>query len=114
MVGHPSTLHRDLRRPARWNGVATSHARATQSRELPRGHADSSSLLFYEAGLDQRVSGGQGTTQIVSFDFKTGRREVLTSGEGIKLFPQSLEKGRVGYLVRGGPRWEDWEDVRQV
>ena len=67
----------------------------------PAWSADSSSLLFYEAGLDERLSGGQGTTQIVSVDFKSGRREVLTSGEGIKLFPQSLEKGRVGYLAPG-------------
>jgi TolB protein len=67
----------------------------------PAWSADSSLLLFYEAGLDQRVSGGQGTTQIVSVDFQTGRREVLTSGEGIKLFPRSLEKGRVGYLAPG-------------
>jgi hypothetical protein len=38
--------------------------------------------------------------QILSIDFKTGQREVLTSGEGIKLFPQWLGKGRLGYLGR--------------
>ena len=61
---------------------------------------DGSSILFYEADLEQPLHRGLGTTQIVSVAVATGERQVLTSGEGIKLFPQSLDKDRIGYVAR--------------
>jgi Tol biopolymer transport system component len=61
---------------------------------------DGSSIAFYEADFEQRLQRGQGTTQIVSIDFKTGQRDVLTSGRASKLSPQWLVKGRVGYVAR--------------
>jgi Tol biopolymer transport system component len=53
----------------------------------PSWSRDGSSILFYEADLKQQLHRGQGTTQIVSVALATGERQVLTSGEGIKLFP---------------------------
>ncbi|HTM51209.1 MAG TPA: DPP IV N-terminal domain-containing protein [Bryobacteraceae bacterium] len=94
-----------LRRITHGNGVAGN----------PAWSADSSSILFYEAAPRQEATSQQprsfrppvtanemlfhfDRSQIVSVDFKTGRREMLTTGEGMKVFPQWLEKGRVGYL----------------
>ena len=48
----------------------------------------------------QQLHRGLGTTQIVSVAVATGERRVLTSGEGIKLFPQSLGNGAIGYVAR--------------
>ena len=59
----------------------------------PSWSRDGSSILFYEADLKQQLHRGLGTTQIVSVAVATGERQVLTSGEGIKLFPQSLGNG---------------------
>jgi Tol biopolymer transport system component len=66
----------------------------------PAWTRDGSAILFYEADLQQRLQRGQGTTQIVSVDVKSGERRALTSGEGIKLSPQALPDGRVGYVAR--------------
>ena len=66
----------------------------------PSWSRDGSSILFYEADLEQPLHRGLGTTQIVSVAVATGARQVLTSGEGIKLFPQSLGNGRIGYVAR--------------
>ncbi len=66
----------------------------------PSWSRDGSSILFYEADLEQQLHRGLGTTQIVSVTVATGERRVLTSGEGIKLFPQSLGNGAIGYVAR--------------
>ena len=66
----------------------------------PSWSRDGSSILFYEAGLDQPLHRGLGTTQIVSVAVASGERRVQTSGDGIKLFPQSLENGAIGYVAR--------------
>ena len=66
----------------------------------PSWSPDATSILFYEADLQQQLHRGQGTTQIASVSLATGEREVLTSGEGTKLFPQSLGDGRFGYVAR--------------
>ena len=79
-----------LRRMTHGNAVAGS----------PGWTRDGSAILFYEADLEQRLQRGQGTTQIAAVDFATGHRRALTSGEGIKLSPQALPGGRVGYVAR--------------
>jgi Tol biopolymer transport system component len=66
----------------------------------PSWSLDGSSILFYEADLEQPLQRGLGTTQIVSVAVATGERQILTSGEGIKLFPQSLASGGIGYVAR--------------
>jgi TolB protein len=66
----------------------------------PSWSYDGSSILYYEADLEQPLHRGLGTTQIVSVAVATGERQVLTSGEGIKLFPQSLGNGAIGYVTR--------------
>ena len=66
----------------------------------PSWSPDGSSILFYDADLKQQLHRGLGTTQIVSVTVATGERRILTSGEGIKLFPQSLESGHVAYVAR--------------
>jgi hypothetical protein len=66
----------------------------------PSWSRDGSSVVFYEADLKQQLQRGLGTTQIVWVAVATGERRVLTSGEGIKLFPQSLENGAISYVAR--------------
>jgi TolB protein len=89
--------------------IYIAHPDGTGVRRVTHGNAvagtpswshDGSTLLFYEADLEQQLQRGLGTTQIVSIAVATGEREVLTSGEGIKLFPQSLGGGRIGYVAR--------------
>jgi TolB protein len=79
-----------VRRVTHGNGVAGT----------PSWSRDGLSILFYEADLKQQLHRGLGTTQIVSVAVATGERRVLTSGAGIKLFPQSLDNGRLGYVAR--------------
>ena len=89
--------------------IYVAHRNGSSVRRVTYGNAiagtpswsrDGSSILFYEANLEQQLHRGLGTTQIVSVAVATGERRVLTSGEGIKLFPQSLENGRIGYVAR--------------
>ena len=82
-------MYRDgtrLRRITNGNAVAGS----------PAWSADSSSILFYESAIRGR------STQIISVDLATGKREELTSGDGIKLFPRGLRQGHAGYVLTGG------------
>jgi Tol biopolymer transport system component len=87
-VAHPDGS--GVRRVTRANAIAGT----------PSWSRDGSSILFYEADLKQPLHRGLGTTQILSVAVATGERQVLTSGEGIKLFPQSLGNGRIGYVAR--------------
>ncbi len=91
-VAHPdgSPNGNNVRRVTHGNAVAGT----------PSWTRDGSSILFYEADLKQPLHRGLGTTQIVSVAVATGERQVLTSGEGIKLFPQSLGNDRIGYVAR--------------
>jgi Tol biopolymer transport system component len=73
----------------------------------PAWSTDGKRLVFYEAsaeGARNITSPRQrrGTTQIVSVDLATEKRQVLTTGDGEKWSPQWLADGRVGY-ASGGP-----------
>ena len=83
----------------------------------PKWSADSKRIVYYEGVGD----GGKGASQIVSIDITNGTREVLTSGEGVKLSPQYFHDNVVGYLLqmsgktsladtsgRKGPRGDMW------
>ena len=75
----------------------------------PKWSADGRRLVFYEvavadtfrarwlpdqAGVDSRI---------VSVDVASGDRTVHATGRGLKLSPQFLGPGRVGYLAKSGP-----------
>jgi Tol biopolymer transport system component len=74
----------------------------------PKWSPDSKQIVFYEIPVegtwDARVFGlsGRATSQIVSVDLETGKRTEQTSGPGLKLMPQLLPDGRVGFLTKSG------------
>ena len=45
---------------------------------------------------------GRGPTQIVSIDRRTGGRELLTNGPGLKISPSVLPAGRFAYVTPAG------------
>jgi Tol biopolymer transport system component len=57
-----------------------------------------------ETTWDARVFGlsARATSQIVSIDLATGKRTEQTSGPGLKLMPQLLPDGRIGFLTKSG------------
>ena len=74
----------------------------------PKWSADSKQLVFYEMPIeitwDARIFflSARATSQIVSIDLKTGKRTDQTSGPGLKLMPQFLPNGCIGYLTKAG------------
>jgi Tol biopolymer transport system component len=74
----------------------------------PKWSADSKQIVFYEIPVegtwDARVFGlsAKATSQIVSIDLATGKRTEQTSGPGLKLMPQFLPDGRIGFLTKSG------------
>jgi len=56
--------------------------------------------------VDARVFGlsARATSQIVSIDLATGTRTEETSAPGLKLMPQFLPGGRIGFLTKSGER----------
>ena len=74
----------------------------------PKWSADGKQLVFYEIPVentwDARVFGlsANATSQIVSIDVATGVRTEQTSGAGLKLAPQFLPDGRIGFLTKAG------------
>jgi Tol biopolymer transport system component len=74
----------------------------------PKWSADSKQLVFYEIPVegtwDARVFGlsARATSQIVSIDLVTAKRVEETSGPGLKLMPQFLPHGRIGFLTKSG------------
>ncbi len=44
------------------------------------------------------------TSQIVEIDVATGEEKLITSGPALKVNPQYLPDGRIGYVVKGTPR----------
>jgi len=74
----------------------------------PKWSADSKQIVFSEIPVestwDARVFGlsARATSQIVSIDLVTGKRTEQTSGPGLKLMPQFLPDGRVGFLTKSG------------
>jgi Tol biopolymer transport system component len=76
----------------------------------PKWSADSKQIIFHEIPVestwDARVFGlsAKATSQIVSIDLATGQRTEQTSGPGLKLMPQFLPDGRVGFLTKSGKK----------
>ena len=74
----------------------------------PKWSADGKQIVFYEIPVestwDARVFGlsARATSQIVSIDLATGKRTEETSGPGLKLMPQFLPDGRIGFLTKSG------------
>jgi Tol biopolymer transport system component len=86
--------------------------RITDSTEVagtPRWSPDGSRLVFYTADPDEVCKGGlilgTGTSQIMRVDLKTGKRETVTAGPGLKVSPRWVDSTRIAYGVRGGIRF---------
>lgn len=75
----------------------------------PKWSTDGKRLIFYEIPVEQTWAAhwpGQDnstTSQIVSVDVETGARQVHTTGPGLKVMPQFLANGVIGYLAKAGP-----------
>jgi len=77
----------------------------------PRWSADGSRIIAYTAAIDAVCRGdlmfGRGPSQIVSIDWRTGRRDLVTQGPGLKVFPTWLPDGGVAYTTRAGLAFSD-------
>jgi TolB protein len=84
---------------------------ATESAGSPRWSADGSHLLAYTAPVEEVCAGGlmfgRGPSQIVSIDWRTGDRKLITDGPGLKVFPGPLPAGRFAYVTRSGLAFDD-------
>jgi len=84
----------DLRRVTRGRGVAGS----------PRWSPDGKRIYYYEttelgAWYAEDGNEAKGSTQIVSIDVAEGSLIQLTTGPGVRLAPQPLPDGALGYLA---------------
>lgn len=74
----------------------------------PKWSADSKQIVFYEIPVEgtwnARVFSlsARATSQIVSLEIESGKRTEITSGPGLKLEPQFMPDGRVGYATKAG------------
>jgi Tol biopolymer transport system component len=75
----------------------------------PKWSRDGKRLVFYEMKVAEtyaaHIPSGflpPATSEIVSVDLATGGRTVHTSGPGLKVAPQYLDNGGIGYLVKAG------------
>ena len=74
----------------------------------PKWSADSKKIVFYEIPVestwDARVFqlSAHATSQIVTVDLASGERREQTSGPGLKLEPQFLPEGNIGYATKSG------------
>lgn len=76
----------------------------------PKWSADSKQIVYAEMAVgvswlsrvDQLSKLPFAVSQIVSIDLETGKRSELSSGPGLKLAPQLLPGGRVGYTTKAG------------
>ncbi len=79
-----------------------------QAAGSPKWSADGRRIVFYELAVantfDVRQLQDQASTEsrIVSIDVATGARSEHASGRGLKVSPQLLGDGRVGYLSKAG------------
>ncbi len=74
----------------------------------PEWSKDGKRVVFYEMSIEDtwnaRTSFGaaKAVAQIISIDVATGRKEIHTSGPGLKLLPQYVSTDNIGYLIKGG------------
>ncbi len=75
----------------------------------PEWSKDGKKVVFYEMEVEDtwnaRTSFGasKATSQIVTIDLLSGKREVVTQGPGLKLLPQYVSEDNVGYMIKAGP-----------
>lgn len=76
----------------------------------PKWSLDSSEVVFYEIPVEDTWGArrpnlaSKVTSQIISVNVVTGRRTERTSGPGLKLAPQFLPSGTIGYFAKAGPK----------
>jgi Tol biopolymer transport system component len=74
----------------------------------PRFSADGKQLIYHVTSVEDTWSArvyelsAKATSQIVSYDLATGKQTEETSGPGLKLTPQFLPDGRIGYMTKSG------------
>lgn len=74
----------------------------------PKWSLDGKEVVFYELPVEDTWGArrpnlaSKVTSQIVSVNVATGRRTELTSGPGLKVAPQFLATGAIGYLAKAG------------
>jgi Tol biopolymer transport system component len=74
----------------------------------PHFSADGKQLIYYVTSVEDTWSARvyelstKATSQIVSYDLATAKETELTSGPGLKLTPQFLPDGLVGYMTKSG------------
>ena len=75
----------------------------------PKWSPDGKRVVFYEMDVEDTwnartsFSAAKATSQIISVDVSTGERMVHTTGAGLKLLPQYLTAGNIGFLAKAGP-----------
>lgn len=75
----------------------------------PKWSPDGKKIVYYEITTESTWGArrpeyiGRVESQIVETDLESGVRKALTTGPGLKVVPQYLPDGDVGYLVKGGP-----------
>jgi TolB protein len=87
----------------------TALRRISDSTEIagtPHWSPDGIHILLYLGDPAQICRGGlmfgTGTTQIVSADVRTGARDTLTTGDGVKVNPRWIAPGRLAYQIHDG------------
>jgi Tol biopolymer transport system component len=74
----------------------------------PKFSADGEELVFSEYSVEDSWNArvyalsAKATSQIVTIDLATGTRTEQTSGPGLKLMPQFLPDGRIGFMTKSG------------
>jgi Tol biopolymer transport system component len=69
----------------------------------PKWSPDGKRVIFYEMPVADTLGDAHDiTSEIVSIDIATGKRTEHTSGPGLKISPQYLSAGRIGYLLKKG------------
>ncbi|MFL5613524.1 MAG: hypothetical protein ACJ796_07690 [Gemmatimonadaceae bacterium] len=84
---------------------------STEVAGTPRWSPDGSRVTLYVGARAQVCRGGlifgTGMTQIVSVNVRSGARDTLTSGDGLKVSPRWVSRGRLSYQVRDGVAFND-------
>ncbi len=80
----------------------------------PSWSLDGTHIAFYTGDVEQVCRGGlilgTGTTQIVSFEIASGKRETLTAGDGLKVCPHWVG-GNLVYQTKNGLRFTSGREI---